>query len=417
MKSSRRTNASRSSQPRTVPVPKTTRQDRPAPIRPRWSALAASIPGSGHIRRAIPCQDASLAILSPRPALIVCDGRGSAQRSHDGSQAAVRAFKSQIAVFEPMLASILDSPDDRTSAWLQFSRIIYRTLMQVKLDLAEQHGLPEREFDFTVAFVIAGSHHIGCFQVGDGAIVLRQDNGCLTAFLPDKGEFANQTQFLREHGEEHGDFQARLFATASNSGIAITSDGPEHLMFHLASMTPGPIFPHLFDELQAQNLSWQDIMDYLTRREWNDDPRGTDDRSLAILIPTEFPQPKPQPKTASQPKPQPAPKPEPKPETKPAPQPETQPETAPAQPAPQPQPAQPAPQPEPQPEPKPEPKPAPQPQPEPQPEPAPESQPTIEPPSAPAPESQPKSPSPQSLHSCKSKHGSCKHPKRPPQTT
>ena len=58
-----------------------------------------------------------------------------------------------------------------------------------------------------------------------------------------------------------------------------------------------------------------------------------------------------------------------------------------------------------------------QPQPEPQPEPAPESQPTIEPPSAPAPESQPKSPSPQSLHSCKSKHGSCKHPKRPPQTT
>ena len=145
-------------------------------------------------------------------------------------------------------------------------------------------------------------------------------------------------------------------------------------MFHLASMTPGPIFPHLFDELQAQNLSWQDIMDYLTRREWNDDPRGTDDRSLAILIPNEFPQPKPQPKTASQPKPQPAPK----PETKPA-QPETKPE--------------------------------------PQPEPAPESQPTIEPPSAPAPESQPKSPSPQSLHSCKSKHGSCKHPKRPPQTT
>ena len=163
MKSSRRTNASRSSQSRTVPVSKTTRQARPGPIRPRWSALAASIPGSGHIRRAIPCQDASLAILSPRPALIVCDGRGSAQRSHDGSQAAVRAFKSQIAVFEPMLASILDSPDDRTSAWLQFSRIIYRTLMQVKLDLAEQHGLPEREFDFTVAFAIAGSHHIGCF--------------------------------------------------------------------------------------------------------------------------------------------------------------------------------------------------------------------------------------------------------------
>ena len=97
MKSSRRTNASRSSQPRTVPVPKTTRQDRPAPIRPRWSALAASIPGSGHIRRALPCQDASRAILSPRPALIVCDGRGSATHSHDGAHAAIDAFSEYIA--------------------------------------------------------------------------------------------------------------------------------------------------------------------------------------------------------------------------------------------------------------------------------------------------------------------------------
>ncbi|MGN0880011.1 MAG: PP2C family serine/threonine-protein phosphatase, partial [Oligosphaeraceae bacterium] len=362
MYSRRRSNASRSSQPRTVstpkatqprtvPTPKVSQQDTPSPVRPRWSALAASIPGSGHIRRAIPCQDASLAILSPRPALIVCDGRGSAQRSHDGAQAAVRAFKSQIAVFEPMLASILDSPDDRSSAWLQFSRIIYRTLMQVKLDLAEQHSLPEREFDFTVAFAIAGSHHIGCFQVGDGAIVLRQDDVCRTAFRPDKGEFANQTQFLREHGEEHGNFQARLFAADANSGIAITSDGPEHLMFHLASMTPGPIFPHLFDELQAQNLSWQDLMDYLTRREWNDDPRGTDDRSLALLIPNEFPQPKPQPK----PKPsKPAPEPEPQPaapEPAPAPEPEPQPAAPEPAPAPEPEPQPAAPEPAPAPEP------------------------------------------------------------------
>ena len=250
-----------------------------------YQALAASIPGSGHIRRALPCQDASLAILTPRPALIVCDGRGSAQRSHDGAHAAIAAFSSQIAVFEPMLAATLDVPDDKSSTWLQFARIIYRTLMQVKLDLAARHSLPEREFDFTVAFAIAGNHHIGCFQVGDGAIVLRQNNACLTAFLPDKGEFANQTQFLREHGETHGHFQAQLFPAADNSGIAITSDGPEHLMFALPNMTPGPIFDALFDRLQNAELIQQDILDYLTRREWNNDPRGTDDRSLAIMVP------------------------------------------------------------------------------------------------------------------------------------
>ena len=251
-----------------------------------WTGFSASIPGSGHIRHGLPCQDASAAVTSPRPALIVCDGRGSAARSQDGAQAAVKAFLSQIAVFEPMLASILDNENDTSQEqWQMFARIMYRTLMQTKLDLARETQLPEKEFDFTVAFAITGSANIGCFQVGDGAIVLRQ-NGCpVTAFPPDKGEFANQTHFLRENGERSGKYHTGLFAASENTGVAITSDGPEHLMFKLNEMTPGRIFGVLFDDLYAGNLCRQDIMDYLTRREWENDPRGGDDRSLAILVP------------------------------------------------------------------------------------------------------------------------------------
>ncbi|MBQ7650604.1 MAG: protein phosphatase 2C domain-containing protein [Victivallales bacterium] len=264
-----------------------------------WTGFSASIPGSGHIRRGLPCQDASAAITAPRPALIVCDGRGSASCSQDGAQGAVKAFKSQIAVFEPMLASILDNDVPPDSQWEMFARIMYRTLMQVKLDLAEERGIPEKEFDFTVAFAIIGDRSIGCFQVGDGAIVLRQKGENITAFPPDKGEFANQTHFLRENGEASGKFHAALFKTTENTGVAITSDGPEHLMFKLKDMTPGKVFGVMLDDLHDQNLCWQDIMDYLTRRDWDNDPRGADDRSLAILAPLVYPQPKEAPITSS----------------------------------------------------------------------------------------------------------------------
>lgn len=251
-----------------------------------WYGFAASIPGSGHIRYGIPCQDASLTITTPRPSLIVCDGRGSAKLSHLGALGAVAAFKRQIAIMEPFLARILDREEASLEQWDKFCRILYRTLRQVQIDLGIEHTLEPKEFDFTVALAVVGKAHIGCFQVGDGSIVLRQNGECRTAFLPEKGEFANQTHFLRLGGENRQAFQQALFPVADNTGIAVTSDGPEHMMFSLADMTPGKVFDCFFDDLAKGDLTWQDLMDYLTGREWNDDPRGADDRSVALLVPS-----------------------------------------------------------------------------------------------------------------------------------
>ena len=252
--------------------------------------FAASVPGAGHIRYAMPCQDASGTVLTPRPAAIVCDGRGSAKQSHFGAQGAVKAFFSQLNVLEPFLAGVLDH-DAPAEKWTELCRLLYRTLLQVKLDLAAERGGEEKDYDFTVAFAVAGSASIGCFQVGDGAIVLRQDGVCQTAFAPDKGEFANQTQFLRPGGDAAGKFHAKLFPAEGNQGVAITSDGPEHLMFQLPDMEPGPIFGRLLADLAADELCEQDLRDYLTRSVWAADPRGTDDRSIAVLLPVVAPNP------------------------------------------------------------------------------------------------------------------------------
>lgn len=251
-----------------------------------WNGFAVSIIGSSHINKELPCQDASLVIDSPRPAAIVCDGRGSAKLSHFGAQAAVKAFQTQLAVFEPMLATILDAENVAPERWDMFSRIIYRTLAQSKQNLVKEYNAPEiteREFDFTVACAITGKHHIGCFQVGDGAIVLRKNSEVFTVFEPDKGEFANQTVFLRENGEMQGKFKASFMEAAGVDGIAITSDGPECLMFKLPEMIPSGVFASFFDEMLAGQFHRKDLVAYLTRKKWSESYYGSDDRSVALL--------------------------------------------------------------------------------------------------------------------------------------
>ena len=249
-----------------------------------FRGLAVSVPGNGHIRREIPCQDASGAWPAPRPCLIVCDGRGSARYSHFGARAAVKAFRSQCAVLDDLLDAVLDHEKRNDSRWLRFCDLMIRTVCRQKLELAEEYDCDEAEFDFTIAFAVWGKERCGFFQVGDGAIVVRGAAECChTLFKPDKGEYDNETRFLRPEAEFDRDYHARLIPAGDINAVAITSDGPEFLMFDLADMMPGPIFDRMFGDCAAGGLTRQDLLDYLTRGCWSRDPRGSDDRSIAIL--------------------------------------------------------------------------------------------------------------------------------------
>ena len=249
-----------------------------------FRGFAASVPGNGHIRREIPCQDASGVWLLPRPCAIVCDGRGSARFSHFGARAAVRAFRSQCAVLEDLLSAALDAEKWNDSRWFRFCDLMIRTVCQQKRELAEEYRCREAEFDFTIAFAVWGKKRCGFFQVGDGAIVLREGSECVyTLFPPDKGEYDNETRFLRSEAETARDYHACMVASEDIGGIALTSDGPEFLMFELPEMIPGPIFGKMFDDCAAGVLARQDLLDYLTRSCWSRDVRGSDDRSIVLL--------------------------------------------------------------------------------------------------------------------------------------
>ncbi|MEI8244532.1 MAG: PP2C family serine/threonine-protein phosphatase [Lentisphaerota bacterium] len=245
-----------------------------------WKVLTASVPGRGHIIKDIPCQDASVAVANPRPALLVCDGRGSAKYSHLGAQAAIRAFAGLCYNIEPLLVKALDEAD-RVS-WEELARIFYRSLANAQSCLADEYRTDRREFDFTANLAVAGRSRIGFMQIGDGAIVVSEGGATRTLFSMDKGEFANQTEFIRLDGETGSFHQAALDANTVEA-VAITTDGPQFLMFDQKDMTPGPVFGSILSDVRNEDFERQDILDYLTRKCWDNDSRGHDDRSLGIM--------------------------------------------------------------------------------------------------------------------------------------
>ena len=128
-----------------------------------------------------------------------------------------------------------------------------------------------------------GERRIGFFQVGDGALTFQRDGMCQVVFMPDKVEFDNQTSFLHPGDENGRKLHAVMMDAEGVTGLAATSDGPESLMFELPGMTPGPIFNQMFTDLHSGNVPRQSSLDYLTGSRWSRDPRGNDDRSLAII--------------------------------------------------------------------------------------------------------------------------------------
>lgn len=255
-------------------------------VETEWAGFAASIPGSRHIREELPCQDASAFVDGAVQAVIACDGRGSSDISQDGSSRAAALFASQVSILAPWLAEVLNCPESTEHDWRRLARVLHRTLAQAKTDLVAETGNAETCYDFTVAFAVRGQAHIGCFQVGDGALVVRDGGVCRTVFAGDGGEFANETRFLRS-GEEEDDaaFHCALLPASRIDGIAAMTDGVKHRMFHLADMVPGPAFDVFFDGMADGTFDRGDLLAYLTRSAWTTDPRDGDDRTLALMAP------------------------------------------------------------------------------------------------------------------------------------
>ena len=253
-----------------------------------WEGLAVSVIGPEHVRREMPLQDASGVILSPRPAAVVCDGAGSARFSHVGAAAAVREFRISLATLEPMLEACLDLNETSFGGakdyWRYLAYWICRAVVAAKEESARVGSGDPCDYDFTLAAAVVGRLRTAFIQVGDGAIAVRLRRGdCALAFKPEKGRYANMTKFLDKNTVEEDAFQTRVLPTSAISGVMVMSDGPEIKMLDMSGNRPAKIVSDMIGDCAKGELDRASLLNYLTGSRWMNDPRGGDDKSIAIL--------------------------------------------------------------------------------------------------------------------------------------
>jgi hypothetical protein len=262
-----------------------------------WHAACATRIGAGHLRRELPCQDAARAGAAPRPHAIVCDGRGSAPRSHEGSRRAVAAFARCMTGHEPFLGLALDAELAAGAAlgsWNLVARSLFHTLAAEQLELAEEFELRPKDFDFTLSCAVLGKRHLGWIRVGDNQLVV-QRNGILgVAEVPEEFDFANQTRFVRPGDRAASHLSCGVIPAEEVEGVAVFTDGVSPKMLSAARSHPSIGFSEIFLQCAAASEDFSETLEkFLARSDW--EPAVQDDRGLAVLAHRSLAETKPQP--------------------------------------------------------------------------------------------------------------------------
>ena len=224
---------------------------------PGWRTAHASVVGTSHAVSGAPCQDAGgcqvLVADDGREILLtaVADGAGSASRSEEGAQLAVRSFLSHFG------SMLIDDPELSTidaaglTAWISGLRAEIA-------GLAAAEARTSSDYACTFLAAIVAPTRAAFMQIGDGAIVVTRDGSpnLSWVFWPQHGEFANSTSFVTQD-----DFETVLeiiFIDAAISEVAIFSDGIERLVLDLsARVVHSPALRPIFEWLSRTDPSVQ----------------------------------------------------------------------------------------------------------------------------------------------------------------
>lgn len=274
----------------------------PPPPPPVWLAQYEAVVGLSHrnMQPPLPCQDAALARVLPRPLVIVADGAGSSAVSELGAQAVVGGLARLLHTLDRQVAQLLDEPAQprHEETGRNLALLLVKHAKGLLDDLAATHRRALRDFRCTLLLAVAGRAQMLWLKVGDGALVLQrraspalaphpeatpQESGLSLQVLghEGKGEFANQTQFVDDSLRPDA-VQSALVPAADIAGLVAMSDGAaEKLVSHDGQRVAGQIGLWL-DALRQDRLPRRT----LTRSFYSDSfcsGSTGDDCSLALL--------------------------------------------------------------------------------------------------------------------------------------
>ena len=208
----------------------------------------ARVTGAAHLRHGAPCQDAGSVFITKDGqsfVAVVADGAGSGRFSHIASDAAVNTVIKS-------LQGRLEGAGRVTKASLEEA---LRNAQTTLVDLERQMRVPEsRSVDFACTCVIAVLQHDSLLlaQVGDGAVVVR-DNGRLECITPpEQREYVNETWFLNSFKSIERLSIAEV-DSCGLSAIAVMTDGVQHMAIHYPSHRPhSAFFQPLFRYMETE---------------------------------------------------------------------------------------------------------------------------------------------------------------------
>jgi Protein phosphatase 2C len=249
----------------------------------QWRHLAASVAGTSHTRRNLPCQDYhSWNLLGDNTIIAaVADGAGSAERSQEGSKAAVEAA---IQFFSSRMQGV-------TSGDAAFYQALIQEGLKSSRRALEAFGMPDlHQVATTLLLAILSPDWLAVGQVGDGGIVAEfgcDDLRVLT--VPASGEYLNETSFITST-----DFLARahyeVLPSDKLSALALFTDGIQFLALrHSDNTAHKPFFDPLFDFVASRNSDAGELEAFLMSEKVCE--QTDDDKTLIVAVRSDLSRP------------------------------------------------------------------------------------------------------------------------------
>ncbi len=210
-----------------------------------WRIATATAVGSSHVRGNIPNQDAvdyRLVGAGSNQAVVVAvaDGAGSAPRSDEGSQIAVK-----VAV-----ASMVNGLNKRPPAALaehlatSLVRDAIKRAKNAVVSYGKKHGVPDRDLACTLIVAVASESLVTAAQVGDGAVVAFNlaSGAARTLCSADSGEYANETTFITSRTRPHLVADVGHASGSDYDALALITDGLQNLALKMPEREAFPGF-------------------------------------------------------------------------------------------------------------------------------------------------------------------------------
>lgn len=216
----------------------------PTSTRPVFNWAGARATGAAHTASGVPCQDAfalHMGTCRGEPYLVaaVADGAGSAQFAEHGSCFAVTRFSAFI--IEELPAWGLDGLDDLA---LDAAFGVHRSLRR----MASDASLSADQFATTLLGMIVTPHNTSLLQIGDGGIVMgNEQSGWRAVFPPQHGEYHNESRFITD-ADAFDWLQQSQHGGPPQTIVAFT-DGLEDLLLCPRTLA---VHPPLFDQIARQ---------------------------------------------------------------------------------------------------------------------------------------------------------------------